>query len=85
VSFEDYDDVINPGNFNGVFEAVQVGATIPGLGIGGAAGYMRLGKAFTPMEIGSIFTLTFGRDRSISGTLGKSTVIDSKIVNCPCN
>ncbi len=98
VSFEDYDDNINPNNFNGFFAVVQAGITFsPGLpikppgnsippGIGGGVGigvsYMRLGKAFTTLD--GLLGLTVGRDYSVSGSVGSSTVMDSKIVDCNC-
>ena len=84
-----------PLKFNGVFMLAQAGITfhpglpvrppgksIPpgvGLGVGVAASTIRLGGAFSdPINFG----LAYGFDKSISGTIGSSTVIDSRVVCC---
>jgi hypothetical protein len=96
VSFEDYESKININNFNGVFLGVTAGITGhpgipvrppgktilpgkgPGVGIGGA--YVRLGNTYS--KITDNPGLIAGYDKSITGSVGSSTVVESKIVNC---
>jgi len=96
ISFEDYDDQLNPNNFNGQFAIVAAGITMhpgfpirypgesippgPGPGFGIGAAYIRCGNAFSSIFNNPGFAI--GYDRSVSGTLGSSTVMDVKISCC---
>jgi hypothetical protein len=94
--FEDYDSKINADNFSGLFMGVSAGITGhpgvpirppgnsilpgrgPGMGLSGS--YFRLGNAFS--KITDNPGIIVGYDKSISGTIGSSTVVESKIVDC---
>jgi hypothetical protein len=98
VSFEDFSSTIDPNRFNGIFMIAQAGITFhagvpirppgktilpgrgPGVGLGLAS--IRLGDAFSDpvISIGA----TIGYDKSITGTVGSSTVMDVKYYDCHC-
>ncbi|OGU15937.1 MAG: hypothetical protein A2076_04630 [Geobacteraceae bacterium GWC2_53_11] len=85
--FEDYDDRIDPSHFNGSLAVVQAGITFspkantgPGGGFGAA--YLRLGSAFTPIELGALVGVSVGRDFSVSGTYGVSNLVSCKKMCC---
>lgn len=94
--FEDYDSMINVGNFNGLFMGVSAGITghlgVPirppgnsilpgnGPGVGLSGSYVRLGSSFS--NITNNPGIIVGYDKSITGTIGSSTVVESKIVDC---
>ena len=96
VSFDDYSDTINANRFNGIFLIAQAGITFhpgvpikppgktilpgkgPGIGLGASS--IRLGDAFSDplVSIGG----TIGYDKSLSATVGTSTVMDVQYVDC---
>jgi RHS repeat-associated protein len=94
VCFDDYSPIVNPDSFNGVFLSSQGGMTFhpgvpirppgysitpgPGPGVGVSIGTTRLGDSYAAFGA----SVTYGFDKSISGTIGTSTVVDSKIVDC---
>lgn len=96
VNFEDFSSRIDPNNFNGIYLHAQAGITFhpgvpirppgqtilpgPGPGIGVGISSIRLGKAFSE-PIPSI-GLTVGYDKSISGTVGTSTVMSVQYSEC---
>jgi RHS repeat-associated protein len=96
INFDDYANEINIDNFNGVLMGVSAGVTahpgvpikppgssiLPGTGpgVGLGASYVRLGNAFS--DITDNPGVVAGYDRSVTGTVGSSTVVESKIVDC---
>jgi len=96
VSFEDFSAKIDPSQFEGIFLLAQAGITFhpgvpirppgrtippgPGPGIGVGASSIRLGNAFSdPL---SSVGLSYGYDKSITGTVGTSSVMDVQILDC---
>ncbi len=97
ISFEDYSQVLDPNGFNGKFTmggaAVTVGAIPlpppltsrigPGMpGIGVSVGYVQFGNNFSdPLPPGVVV----GRDKSITGAVGSSTVTSVTQASCICS
>jgi RHS repeat-associated protein len=98
ISFEDYQNTLDPNGFNGAFTTGTASATLgalptsgsgpgpvspigiglPGIGVG--VGYVQMGKNFSnPLPPG----LVLGRDKSVAGAVGTSTV--TSVTKSPCN
>jgi RHS repeat-associated protein len=96
VTFDDLDTCADPGSFNGRFTAgggavtggaiplpgphARVGLGLPGVGIG--AGYLQLGRNFTTGFFPPSFVA--GRDMSVTGAVGSSTVMSVEEKPCDC-
>lgn len=99
ISFEDNQTTLDPNGFNGAFTTVtatgtfgglptsgrgpgpvsRVGPGLPGIGVG--LGYVQFGANFSnPLPPG----LVFGRDLSVVGAVGTSTVTSVTSSSCGC-
>jgi hypothetical protein len=94
VAFDDYLPYLDTRVFNGVFLLASAGVTFGTTPIRGAAsvgaGRTGLGIGLTIARLGNAFSLPFwpgpilGRDFSIGGTIGSSTVTYAKMEPCTC-
>ena len=98
-TFEDYNTRIKPDNFNGWFLMGAAGITAhpgipvrpPGLsilpgagpGVGISGSYIRLVNAFSSLTDNP--GIIYGFDKSLSGTIGSSTVVDIEFAECGCS